>query len=101
MVQPLAAARRRSVRVARGLVALLVTAPSTAAAQVVKLDQPTATLSETFSFVRGARELSTGQLLVADWIENRVVLADSVANSVRRVMREGPGPQVLDAAAGR
>ena len=61
--------------------------PAVASAQVVTLDKPTATLSETFSFVRGARELSTGQLLVADWIENRVGLTDFVANSVRRRMR--------------
>lgn len=74
--------------------------PVVASAQVVTLDKPTATLSEPFSFVRGARELSTGQLLVVDWIENRVVLADFAANSVRRLMREGPGPQEVRLPSG-
>ncbi len=62
-------------------------------AQVIRLDRPDALLDEPFSFVRGVRELSDGRLLVADWIENRVVIADFATQDVRQVMREGPGPQ--------
>lgn len=74
--------------------------PIPASAQLVKLDQPTATLAEQFSFVRGARELSSGQVILVDWSENRVVIADFATNSVRRLMREGPGPQEFACRAG-
>lgn len=75
------------------LVPMLFAAAASAGAQVVRLDRPDATLAEPFSFVRGVRELSSGRLLVADWIENRVVVADFATQGVRQVMREGPGPQ--------
>lgn len=84
----------------RVLVALLLFTPAVATAQVSKLTQPDATLSEPFSFVRGVRELSNGRLIVADWIENRVVIADLAANTVRRLMREGPGPQEVRLPSG-
>lgn len=74
--------------------------PAAARSQMVKLDQPVATLSEPFSFVRGVRELSNGRLIIVDWIENRVVLADLTANSVRQLMREGPGPQEVRLPSG-
>ncbi len=82
------------------LVALCASWPIHASAQLVKLDQPTATLAEEFSFVRGARELSSGHLIVADWAENRVVIADFATNSLRRLMREGPGPQEVRLPSG-
>lgn len=85
--------RRVAVTSACAIFAGFSLIPALATAQVVKLTQPTATLSESFAFVRGARELPNGQLIVADWIENRVVIADFTANSVRRLMREGAGPQ--------
>ncbi len=84
----------------RALAALLAVTPALAAAQPVKLTQPDATLAEPFSFVRGVRELSTGQVIVADWIENRVVMADFASNTVRRLMREGPGPQEVRLPSG-
>lgn len=80
--------------------AVVLLAPSVARAQVVRLDQPAATLSGPFSFVRGVRELSNGRLLIVDWIENRLVIADLATNSVRQVMREGPGPQELRLPSG-
>jgi len=58
----------------------------------VRLETPDATLAEPFSFVRGVRELSNGRVLIADWIENRVVMADFAAGTVRQLLREGPGP---------
>ena len=84
----------------RFLAALLLLTPAVATAQVAKLTQPDATLAEPFSFVRGVRELSNGRLIVVDWIENRVVIADLVANNVRRLMREGPGPQEVRLPSG-
>jgi hypothetical protein len=75
---------------------LLATAAAPAFAQATAvLDRPDRTLSEPFSFVRGVRELSNGKLLIADWIENRVVLADFGADACSDVIREGPGPQEL------
>lgn len=72
------------------LLAFAVAAPGRA--QVLKLDRPEAVLEEPFSFVRGMRELSNGNLLIADWIENRVVLADFAGGTARNVVREGGGP---------
>ena len=90
----------RAQRTVRASAVLLVLAPAIAVAQVVKLDQPVSTLSEPFSFVRGVRELSNGQLLIVDWIENRVVIADLTNNTVRRLMREGAGPQEVRLPSG-
>jgi hypothetical protein len=74
----------------------LATAIAPAAAQTaIVLDRPERVLSEPFSFVRGVRELSNGKLLVADWVENRVVLADFGADACADVITEGPGPQEL------
>jgi hypothetical protein len=67
---------------------------------VVVLDRPQATLSEPFSYVRGARELSNGALLAVDWIENRLVLADFATDRSRDVMREGRGPRELRLPSG-
>jgi hypothetical protein len=72
---------------------LLGSAAVPARAQRVRLDRPDAVLAEPFSFVRGVRELSNGRIIISDWIENRVVVADYGAPGVRQVMREGPGPQ--------
>lgn len=69
--------------------------PPASAQQVVRLDRPDRTLTEPFSFVRGVRELSSGRLLVADWVENRVVLADFASDRCTDVITEGPGPQEL------
>ncbi len=76
----------------RAFAAILLLTPLLASAQVVKLDQPTATLPEPFSSVRGVRELSDGRVLIADWIEDRVVLADLASGATRDVLRQGRGP---------
>ena len=75
--------------------AVAITASDAAAQSAITLDRPDRTLSEPFSFVRGVRELSSGKLLVADWVENRVVLADFGADACTEVITEGPGPQEL------
>lgn len=74
-------------------VAALVLGPTAAAAQVISLNTPTATLGEPFSFVRGVRELADGRLLVADYIENRVALANFATGEVQDVLTDGAGPR--------
>jgi hypothetical protein len=81
--------------ITRRLVAVLTlsaAASAAAPAQLLRLDRPDATLDEPFSYVRGMRELSNGRLLIADWIEQRVVLADFSAGTVTNVVSEGGGP---------
>ncbi len=63
-----------------------------AEAQVARLDQPAGTHPESFSFVRGVRELSSGKVLVGDWIEQRVALLDFATGDVSDVVTEGGGP---------
>jgi hypothetical protein len=67
-------------------------AAATADAQVIKLDRPTASLAEAFSFVRGMRELRDGRLLVADYVEQRIVAVNLETGETRDVATEGPGP---------
>lgn len=74
-------------------VAASVFVPTAVTAQVVSLSRPTATLPAPFSYVRGLRELPDGRLLIADYIENRVVLADLATGAVRDVLTEGAGPR--------
>jgi hypothetical protein len=76
------------------VLAMATLRPAALGAQpVVRLDRPAATLEEPFSSGRGIRELSSGKLLIADFIEQRVVLADFASGTVREVVREGAGPQ--------
>lgn len=93
---------RRLLKAASAFVASCVVpcVVSPVRAQVVVLDRPQATLSEPFSYVRGARELSNGALLAVDWIENRLVLADFATDRSRDVMREGRGPRELRLPSG-
>jgi hypothetical protein len=65
---------------------------ASASAQPVKLTTPNARLDAEFSQLRGVRELSDGRVLVADWIEDRVALADFARGTMRDVLRKGPGP---------
>lgn len=80
---------------ARLLIALLALTAQTAHAQVTRitLSRPDATLPEPFSVVRGARELPGARLLLADWIEQRVALADFRTGQVTDRGRTGEGPQ--------
>lgn len=82
-----------AVRAAIRLAALVGVVAPPASGQVVLLDRPDAVIDHPFSLVRGARELASGRLLVADWIENRVAVVDFGAGSVRDVVREGRGPR--------
>lgn len=62
-------------------------------AQSVTLSRPAATFAEPFSFIRGVRELGDGRVLVADYIEHRVVLVDLTTGAARDVLTEGAGPR--------
>lgn len=90
---------RRALLVALALLSLLPLADP-ARAQVVRLERPEITFEEPFSFVRGLRELSDGRILVADWLEQRVVLLDPRTGGARDVIREGGGPRDVRLPAG-
>ena len=66
--------------------------PASSQTAPVSLGTPDAVLADAFSSLRGARELSDGTLLLADWIEERVVRVDLATGSVTDVMLRGPGP---------
>ena len=61
-------------------------------AQPVRLSAPSATLAEEFAAIRGVRELADGRVLVSDYLDQRVVLADFARGSVTVRVAEGSGP---------
>jgi len=74
----------------RIVLALMCSAlPGGSASQTLALDRPIASLPSAFSQVRGVRELPSGRLLVADWIEERLVIVNLLDGSV--VLSAGPG----------
>lgn len=66
--------------------------PVLAPAQVMR-PRPAATLSEEFADIRGVREVAGGRVLVRDYIDQRVVLADFASGRVIDRVTEGSGPQ--------
>jgi len=84
--------RKRILSSTMAAVIVAVAAPISLQAQVVRLDRAEATLPDAFSFVRGMRELRDGKLLVADYIEQRIVLVDLAAGTERNLLTEGAGP---------
>ena len=66
--------------------------PLPLAAQPIKLVTPNATLSEEFSAIRGVRELRDGRVLVSDYLEQRVVLADFAKGTLLARVTKGGGP---------
>jgi sugar lactone lactonase YvrE len=67
-------------------------ATGSAQSQELSLGPPDAVLAEPFSLVRGALETSDAKLLLTDWIEQRIVLADFSTGAVRDAGRTGAGP---------
>lgn len=93
------------IRTSLLVVAVACVAPVSLAGQMAeptphRLGGPQAVLAEAFSAVRGTRELSSGKLLVADWIEERVALVDLDAGTVRDWVTKGPGPDEVRLPAG-
>ena len=83
-----------SARAAVGL-ALLIVTPCCAMAQkvpVVRLKPADARLDEEFTSLSSVRELSDGRVLIADWQENRLVVANLRDGTVKAVGRTGSGP---------
>lgn len=74
--------------------------PGAGQAPTWALARPEAVLAETFSSVRGVRELASGRLLVADWIEERVVVVDLDAGTVTERVTTGPGPEEVRLPSG-
>ena len=60
--------------------------------QTIRLSTPNATLAEEFSSIRGVRELADGRVLVSDYIDQRVVLADFAKGSITLKVSKGGGP---------
>lgn len=56
------------------------------------LAAPAATVDHDFSRISGIRELADGRLLVSDWIEETVSLADAERGVIRVIGRRGTGP---------
>lgn len=75
--------------------ASLVALPAAVAGQVPtwSLGRAEAVLPDAFSSIRGVRELASGRVLVADWIEERVALVDLDAGTATDRVTRGPGPQ--------
>lgn len=99
MRRSLSTVRRPSILHSRSIiavcvVAMLVPVPGLRAQQVPErsLGPREAQSSETFSQVRGFRELSDGRLLVTDQIEKKIVLLDLDRHTATRVGRVGHGP---------
>jgi hypothetical protein len=57
------------------------------------LTKPDAVLPHEFSQIRGIRELRDGRVLVTDWIDEVLLVADWRTGAVRQVSRKGSGPQ--------
>ncbi len=74
-------------------IALTMGWPGVASAQSnVALGPRTGVISESFSLLRGARELADGHLIVTDWIEQRIALVDFGRDAVADRGRVGGGP---------
>lgn len=57
------------------------------------LTHPDAVLPREFSQIRGIRELRDGRILVTDWIDEVLLVADFRTGAVRQLSRKGSGPQ--------
>lgn len=76
--------------------ALLVLAlPARLSSQTLALERPVASVPSAFSQVRGIRELPSGRLLVADWIEERLVIVDLRDGSLVESAGPGAGPEEI------
>jgi hypothetical protein len=75
------------------LAAFLLAAPRQAPVPVVHLSRPSAVLPRDFSQIRGLRELPDGRVLVSDWTDEVVLVADLGRGTVRQIGRKGTGPR--------
>jgi hypothetical protein len=57
------------------------------------LGRPDAVLPRDFSQIRGVRELPDGRVLITDWVDEVVLVADLRRGTVRQIGRKGTGPK--------
>ena len=74
-----------------GIALVLALVQGQAAPAAVRLSSPDI-LPHEFSLIRGLRELPDGRVLVTDWIEEVVAVADFRSGTVRPLGRKGSGP---------
>jgi hypothetical protein len=74
-----------------GIALVLALVQGQAAPAATRLSSPDV-LPHEFSLIRGLRELPDGRVLVSDWIEEVVAVADFRSGSVRPLGRKGSGP---------
>src|SRR5664279_5648670 len=70
----------------------IASTPLTAQQSISLTGRPQAKLSEQFSLVGGVRELPGNRAIVLDSKDDRLVLADFAAGSVKDIGRKGGGP---------
>lgn len=66
--------------------------PASAQEPTRALEQPDATFPESFSFIAGLREFSDGRVLIADPLEQRLVIINMTAGTAEAIGRLGQGP---------
>lgn len=83
--------------VASSLVALALVGSESGLAQdlveTVAIETADAVSTESFSLIKGFRELADGRIMVTDWTEERVTVLDLVSGEVRDLGRVGGGPK--------
>lgn len=60
---------------------------------IVRLGRADAVLPREFSQIRGVRELADGRVLVTDWVDEVVLVADLRSGTVRQIGGKGSGPK--------
>ncbi|MGQ0648473.1 MAG: hypothetical protein ACT4P7_12980 [Gemmatimonadaceae bacterium] len=77
---------------ALGAAVAVVLVPTLPAQRQVQLGRATARASEPLSLVTRVRELKSGEILVADPIERKLIVFDGTLKSFKLLGREGSGP---------
>jgi hypothetical protein len=97
MTVPISAAFDVRITCAIGALAAVVLTDTPVHAQrdvaITPLDRADRVIGQPFSLLRGIRELPDGRVIVSDFIEDRIAVADFAANTVTDRNRSGPGPQ--------
>ena len=57
------------------------------------VDRPDGALSASFSLIRSVRELADGRVLVTDWIDEKLLVADFAGQTTTQLGRLGAGPK--------
>ena len=83
--------------VLNSLVALALVGSESGLAQnsveTITIETADAASTESFSLIKGFRELADGRIMVTDWTEERVTVLDLVSGKIRDLGRVGGGPR--------